>query len=142
MFSSRLSLALHVDGDANVQTNDGKSFVILYSLIGMWLFGWAADSLTSVVEAILASAARGLYKLLHFLYGKICCRATSSSVASHSSAAIESMDTLVAIFDDANSPVRNYREEPCSPVQSYYYREEQPSAQEGNASNLEPISYR
>ena len=37
-------------GDMNVATPGGKAFVVAYSCVGMWVFGWASSHLSEVLE--------------------------------------------------------------------------------------------
>jgi hypothetical protein len=68
-------------GVLNVQTKAGKSFVMFFALIGMWIFGWAADSLTVVLQIGLASAARGLIKMFRVIMGANSTITTTASTA-------------------------------------------------------------
>ena len=104
-----------------MQTDEGKAFVMCYALIGMWLFGWAADSLTEVLDAALASATRGLYRLVCRVYS---CFATSDhqstseprhlkadgkmSPASHEASCAESHAMAAG---GTETQLRNYRED-------------------------------
>jgi hypothetical protein len=44
-------------GDINVRTQAGKAFVLGYSPVAMWLFGWFATSLAAIITAALAEVA-------------------------------------------------------------------------------------
>jgi hypothetical protein len=44
-------------GDMNVATPGGKAFVIAYSCVGMWVFGWASSHLSEALERSNSRAA-------------------------------------------------------------------------------------
>ena len=60
------------DQDANVQTDEGKRFVIGFACLGMWLFGWAADSLTDIIDAAITSVGRRVQRRMRACTARVC----------------------------------------------------------------------
>jgi hypothetical protein len=58
-------------GDANVQSTWGKRFVVIYACIGMWLYGWAADAMTTLIENAIASMGRRVLRCYSVCKGRL-----------------------------------------------------------------------
>jgi len=52
-------------GDMNVATDNGKIFVIIYSVIGMWVFGWAFSHLSDLMERLNSKFALLMFRKWH-----------------------------------------------------------------------------
>jgi len=48
-------------GDMNVATDNGKICVMIYSVIGMWIFGWASSHLSELMERFNSIVAQRLF---------------------------------------------------------------------------------
>ena len=94
-------------GDANVQTPAGRVFVMFYSVIGIWLFGWAADTLTVALQGVIGGVTKRLVRVAL----RICtaCRGRSVSRIREAGEAGEAGQAVAAGATPLSKPTPGYR---------------------------------